>query len=76
MFERRLIVEHRLDIGMTEEFTGCKLAYIFNGQLLVYKRDDFPHIPFAGMWDFPSGGREGDETPEQYVTKAQAVRVS
>ncbi len=54
---------------MTEEFTGCKLAYIFNGQLLVYKRDDFPHIPFAGMWDFPGGGREGNETPEQCVLR-------
>jgi 8-oxo-dGTP diphosphatase len=54
---------------MTEEFTGCKLAYIFNGQLLVYKRDDFAHIPFAGMWDFPGGGREGNETPEQCVLR-------
>jgi 8-oxo-dGTP diphosphatase len=54
---------------MTEKFTGCKLAYIFNGQLLVYKRDDFPHIPFAGMWDFPGGGREGNETPEQCVLR-------
>ena len=54
---------------MTEEFTGCKLAYIVNGQLLVYKRDDFAHIPFAGMWDFPGGGREGNETPEQCVLR-------
>jgi 8-oxo-dGTP diphosphatase len=54
---------------MLEEFTGCKLAYVFNGQLLVYKRDDFLHIPFAGMWDFPGGGREGNETPEQCVLR-------
>lgn len=54
---------------MSEEFTGCKIAYIFNGQLLVYKRDDFPHIPFPGLWDFPGGGREGNETPEECVLR-------
>lgn len=54
---------------MSEEFTGCKLAYLFNGQLLVYKRDDFPHIPFPGLWDFPGGGRDGNETPEQCVLR-------
>ncbi len=41
---------------MSDAFTGCKLAYLFNGQLLVYKRDDFPYIPFPNLWDFPGGG--------------------
>jgi 8-oxo-dGTP diphosphatase len=50
---------------MAEEFIGCKPAYNFNGQLPACKREDFPHIPFAGMWDFPGGGRKGDESPEQ-----------
>lgn len=54
---------------MSEEFTGCKLAYIFNGQLLVYKRDDFSHIPFPDLWDFPGGGREGNETSESCVLR-------
>ena len=27
---------------MNDDFGGCKLAYIINGELLVYKRDDFP----------------------------------
>lgn len=54
---------------MSDEFTGCKLAYIINGQLLVYKRDDFPHIPFPGLWDFPGGGRDGNETAEECVLR-------
>lgn len=54
---------------MPEEFTACKLAYILDGQLLAYLRDDFAHIPFPNMWDFPGGVREGDETPEQCVLR-------
>ncbi|MDO8343714.1 MAG: NUDIX hydrolase [Cellvibrio sp.] len=54
---------------MKEEFTGCKLAYMFNGQLLVYKRDNFAHIPFPDLWDFPGGGREGNESPEECVLR-------
>lgn len=33
-------------------------------RLLTCQRDDFPHLPWPGMWDLPGGGREGDETPE------------
>ncbi len=54
---------------MIEEFTACKLAYILDGKLLVYLRDDFAHIPFPSMWDFPGGVREGDETSEQCVLR-------
>jgi 8-oxo-dGTP diphosphatase len=54
---------------MTEKFTACKLAYIIDNKLLVYLRDDFAHIPFPNMWDFPGGVREGDETPEQCVLR-------
>ncbi len=52
-----------------KNFTGCKLAYIFDNKLLVYMRDNFAHIPFPGMWDFPGGGREGDETAEACVLR-------
>ena len=38
-------------------------------KLRVYKRDDFHHIPFAGMWDFRGGGWERDEAPEQFVLR-------
>jgi 8-oxo-dGTP diphosphatase len=52
-----------------EAFTGCKLAYIFECKLLVYKRDDRADIPFPDLWDFPGGGREEDETPEECVLR-------
>ena len=54
---------------MSDDFTGCKLAYILDDTLLVYKRDDFTEIPFPGLWDFPGGGRENNETPEQCVLR-------
>ena len=54
---------------MSECFTGCKLAYILDGSLLVYLRDDIASIPFPGLWDFPGGGREGDESPEECVLR-------
>ncbi|AWF81043.1 DNA mismatch repair protein MutT [Microbulbifer sp. A4B17] len=50
---------------MEEDFSGSKVAYIIEDKLLVYKRDDFPSIPFPGLWDFPGGGREGNESPEE-----------
>ena len=54
---------------MSDEFTGCKLAYILSDSLLVYKRDKAPEIPFPGLWDFPGGGREGDESSEECVLR-------
>lgn len=52
-----------------ENFTGCKLAYIIDDLILVYKRDDIATIPFAGLWDFPGGGREGNESTEACVLR-------
>ena len=50
-------------------FRGCKLALIHDGALLVYTRDRKPDIVFPGMIDFPGGGREGEETPEECVLR-------
>ncbi len=48
-----------------EEFHGSKVAVFIEDRLVVMLRDDRPDIPYPNMWDFPGGGREGDETPEQ-----------
>jgi 8-oxo-dGTP diphosphatase len=46
------------------DFGGAKAAFLNGGRVLCYLRDDFAGLPFAGHWDLPGGGREGDETPE------------
>jgi len=46
-------------------FSGSKIALFKGREILVYRRDDNPGIPFPGLWDLPGGGREGDETPEE-----------
>ncbi len=43
---------------------GAKIALVAGGRVLTHLRDDFAHLPFPGHWDFPGGGREGDETAE------------
>lgn len=48
-----------------EAFNGAKAAVFIGDQLLVYRRDMKPGLPYPGLWDFPGGGREGNETPEQ-----------
>ena len=50
-------------------FQGAKLALIGGGQVLTYLRDDVPDLAWAGMWDLPGGGREGDEGPEACVLR-------
>ncbi|MEM1404304.1 MAG: NUDIX hydrolase [Pseudomonadota bacterium] len=52
-----------------EGFHGAKLALVVDGKVLVYRRDDFDHIPYPGCWDFPGGGREGEESPEECVLR-------
>lgn len=45
-------------------FVGAKILLVGRGHALTYLRDDRPGLPWAGLWDLPGGGREGDETPE------------
>ncbi len=46
-------------------FHGCKAALFIGEKLLIILRDDKPDIHWPNLWDFPGGGREGDETPEE-----------
>jgi 8-oxo-dGTP diphosphatase len=45
-------------------FAGAKLLLLAGDQVLTYLRDDTPDLGWAGLWDLPGGGREGDESPE------------
>ena len=42
------------------DFVGCKLVLVHETRLLTYLRDDKPGLNWAGMWDLPGGGREGE----------------
>ncbi len=52
-----------------EDFSGVKIALLNNQNVVVSLRDDKPGLNFAGMWDLPGGGREGEETPLQCVQR-------
>lgn len=47
------------------EFNGVKVAILHEDRLLMVLRDNKPGLFQANMWDFPGGGREGDETPTE-----------
>lgn len=51
------------------DFIGVKIALINNDQLLMIQRDNKPGLRYAGLWDFPGGGREDNETPEECVIR-------
>lgn len=46
-----------------DDFSGSKIALFHGDLVLIYQRDDFPGLRYAGMWDLPGGGRENGETP-------------
>ena len=50
-------------------FSGAKLLLFLDDAIAVMLRDDKPGIPFPGLWDFPGGGREGDETPQDCILR-------
>ncbi|TNJ41071.1 NUDIX hydrolase [Phaeobacter sp. B1627] len=56
-------------------FIGAKLALFLGHHLLVILRDERTDIPFPGYWDFPGGGREGDEDPEDCVLRETEEEV-
>jgi len=50
-------------------FAGAKLLLRSGGEVLTYLRDDKPGLGWAGRWDLPGGGREGQESPEACVLR-------
>lgn len=52
-----------IPLSPTAPFSGAKLALRLEDSLLVYRRDNFPDLPYANCWDLPGGGREVKETP-------------
>jgi len=50
-------------------FHGVKIAILVEGKLLMHLRDNKPGLFNANMWDFPGGGREADETPEECAVR-------
>jgi 8-oxo-dGTP diphosphatase len=45
------------------------VALFCRDTLLTYLRDDKPDLPWPAMWDLPGGGREGNETAEDCVSR-------
>jgi 8-oxo-dGTP diphosphatase len=45
------------------DFHGVKIAILVEDNLIVFLRDNRANLFNANMWDFPGGGREGDESP-------------
>ncbi len=44
-------------------YRGAKLVLFVGDRLVTVLRDQRSDIPWPGYWDFPGGGREGDESP-------------
>lgn len=55
--------------NVAPDFDGAKIAILRGGDVLTLLRDDRPDIPFPNEWDLPGGGRDGDETALQTVTR-------
>jgi 8-oxo-dGTP diphosphatase len=51
------------------DFVGAKAAFFCGSSVLTYLRDDRPGLGWAGLWDLPGGGREGDESPEDCLLR-------
>ena len=50
---------------MAMDFDGVKVAILVDDKLLMHLRDNKPGLFNANVWDFPGGGREGKENPQE-----------
>ena len=54
-------------------FEGAKAALLHGGRVLAYLRDDFAHLPFPGLWDFPGAAHHrGKRLPVDQPRHRQA----
>ncbi len=51
------------------DVVGCKAAFFCGADILTYLRDETPGLGWAGLWDLPGGGREGNESPEDCLLR-------
>jgi 8-oxo-dGTP diphosphatase len=51
------------------DFVGAKVALFCGTGVLTCQRDDLPDLPWAGLWDLPGGGREGNEGPRDCLLR-------
>ncbi len=49
---------------LRDRFVGAKVMVFAGPKLIALWRDETPGIVFPGCLDFPGGGREGGESPE------------
>jgi 8-oxo-dGTP diphosphatase len=54
------------------DFVGAKAAFFWGPSVLTCLRDDTPGLSWAGHWDLPGGGREGEESPEACLLRELA----
>ncbi len=57
---------------MERDFDGAKAAVLLGERLLAYRRDDRAGLIWPGLWDFPGGGREAGESPDQTLGRELA----
>ncbi|MWB79200.1 NUDIX domain-containing protein [Pseudooceanicola sp. 216_PA32_1] len=62
-------------MGDDSAFAGAKVALFLGADLLVIRRDAHKPIPWPGYLDFPGGGREAGETPEDCVLRETREEV-
>ena len=49
---------------------GCSIILVNEQrQILLFLRDDLPHLPYPNTWDVPGGHVEETETPAQCIVR-------
>jgi len=49
---------------------GCSILFVNEQrQILLFLRDDLPHIPYPNTWDVPGGHVEEAETAAQCIVR-------